>query len=156
MTIIGTPVPVQTTDTTLAALRASIRLTLADSADWPDATLNSYIADAIRAYANEFPSDDGYTIPVADNDEIPVPVNHWEALIAFVDFRTHWQLSAAEAAEITSNSIALSQLSTVARMAWNRYKEIIDRITWHNRGQSAAIVWDLPDVDASPITGRIY
>jgi len=154
MTIIGTPVPVTPADTTLAALRTAIRLQLPNSVDWPDLTLNSYIADAIRAYSNEFPSDNGYTIPSADSDEIPVPVGHWEALVAFVDFRAHWQLSATEAAEITSNSIVLSQLSTVARMAWNRYKEVIDRITWRHLGQSGALTWDMADeaLDAT----RIY
>jgi len=140
---------------TLATLRAAIRLQLSDAETWPDAALDAYIADAIRAYSNEFPSDNGYTIPTVDGDEVPVATNHWEALIAFVDFRSHWQLSAAEAANITTNSIVLSQLSTVARMAWNRYKEIIDRITWQYRGQSAAVEWDIAAADAS-VANRIY
>jgi len=150
----GTPISASQQDTTLATLRATIRLQLNDATDWPSATLDSYIADAIRAYSNEFPNADGYTIPVYDSDEVPVETNHWEALIAFVDFRAHWQLSAAEAADITTNSIVLSQLSTVARMAWNRYKEIIDRLTWQYRGQSEIVVWD--QADDNVLTGRIY
>jgi hypothetical protein len=129
-------------DNTLAALRAAIRLQLSQTVDWPNATLHSYIGDAIRFYANEFPREAGYTIPAEDDEEVPVATNHWEALVAFVDFRAHWQLSATEAAEMSTNSIALSQLSATARMAWNRYKEVMDRITWQFRGQSATITWD--------------
>jgi hypothetical protein len=150
----GAPASASVSDTTLATLRAAIRLQLSDNTDWPDATLDSYIADAIRAYSNEFPDDDGYTIPVADGDEVPVPVNHWEALIAFVDFRSHWQLAAGEAADMQANTISLSQLNTAGRMAWNRYEEVIDRLTWHYRGQSDIVAWDLDD--ANLVTGRIY
>lgn len=144
MTASGTRTPATTTqqDTTLGALRAAIRLQLSDTATWPDDTLDSYLADAIRAYSNEFPREDGYTIPALDDDEVPVPANHWEALIAFVDFRGHWQLAAGEAADMSPNTITVSQLNTAGRMAWNRYKEIIDRLTWHHRGQSATAVWN--------------
>ena len=41
--------------TTLAQLLAQVRLYLADETTWPDATLESYIADAVRFYSVEFP-----------------------------------------------------------------------------------------------------
>jgi hypothetical protein len=41
--------------TTLADLRAAIRLTLTNSTAWPDATLDKWIQDAIRFYSVEFP-----------------------------------------------------------------------------------------------------
>jgi hypothetical protein len=40
---------------TLADLRAALRLTLTSATDWPDATLDKWIADAIRFYSLEFP-----------------------------------------------------------------------------------------------------
>ena len=43
------------TGPTLAALRARCRLLLASTADWPDASLDAWIGDAIRFYSNEFP-----------------------------------------------------------------------------------------------------
>ena len=43
------------TGPTLAALRARCRLILASTADWPDASLDAWIGDAIRFYSNEFP-----------------------------------------------------------------------------------------------------
>jgi hypothetical protein len=41
--------------TTLKDLRDSIRLTLTDATGWPDATLDTFIQDAIRFYSVEFP-----------------------------------------------------------------------------------------------------
>lgn len=41
--------------TTLGELRAEVRLTLADAATWPDATLDAYIAAGIRLYSAHFP-----------------------------------------------------------------------------------------------------
>ena len=41
--------------TTRAQMLAIVRQTLADAAQWPDATLNAWIADAIRDYSAFFP-----------------------------------------------------------------------------------------------------
>ena len=41
--------------TTLADLRGQCRAVLASTPDWPDATLDIFIADGIRAYSNEWP-----------------------------------------------------------------------------------------------------
>jgi hypothetical protein len=66
---------------------------------------------------------------VADDDaQITVPVAHWEALYAFVDFRAHWELETDEALAVSTVSIVLAQLGQEARRAWTRYKETIDRI----------------------------
>lgn len=40
---------------TLATLRASVRLVLAGDTDWPDASLNDWIRDAIRLYSQTYP-----------------------------------------------------------------------------------------------------
>jgi len=40
---------------TLADLRAQCRLTLASTGDWPNATIDKWIADAIRLYSARFP-----------------------------------------------------------------------------------------------------
>ena len=40
---------------TLADMRARCRLMLASTADWPDASLDAWIGDAIRFYSVEFP-----------------------------------------------------------------------------------------------------
>lgn len=40
---------------TLAELRAQIRLLLVSATDWPDATLDGYIADACRFHSGQFP-----------------------------------------------------------------------------------------------------
>jgi hypothetical protein len=79
---------------------------------------------AIITYAGAHP------LPTtADDDaQITVPVHHWEALYAFVDFRAHWELETDEALNISTVSIVLAQLGQEARRAWNRYKETIDRI----------------------------
>jgi hypothetical protein len=66
---------------------------------------------------------------VADDDaQITVPIAHWEALYAFIDFRAHWELETDEALSVSTVSIVLAQLGQEARRAWTRYKETIDRI----------------------------
>jgi hypothetical protein len=222
---------------TLATLRAALRLTLTGATDWPDATLDKWIQDAIRFYSVEFPrtwrktqalttgtqayalpgghgflhvisveypsgqsppiflqqvdersaefasAGDYYAlrgiadstaiagdtaqgsivfaptvatgenaiityagthpIPTAgsDNDQITVPVQHWEALYAFVDFRAHWELETDEALTISTVSIVLAQLGQEARRAWNRYKETIDRIRSLTGTPSGFVPW---------------
>lgn len=235
MSIVGSRVTPVAAGDTLADLRAAIRLQLVDATTWPDATLDSYIGDAIRFYSGEFPRRWRHTlslatgtqvydlpgnhgvvavlrveypagetpesylvqaqensaefqagygcyalrgistatdmvtdtaaaqirfaetvstgetavieflgahpIPEEDEDQVTVPPSHWEALVAFVDFRAHWQLEAGEAVTMETNSIALSQLGQEARMAWNRFKEVVDRLTWRSGGQSAVVSW---------------
>jgi hypothetical protein len=221
---------------TLADLRAQIRLVLASTDDWPNATIDGFIADAIRFHSAQFPrrwrytlslttgtqsyalpgahafqgirsveyptgespqsyleevpewaqefqdksdvyavrgiDDDtaiesdtaaanilfaetvatgesaiieylgGHPIPTAGDDDaqITVPVSQWEALVAFVEFRAHWELETDEAVTLTSVSIILSQLGQEARMAWNRYKEIVNALLMQ-QSQSAQISW---------------
>jgi hypothetical protein len=210
----------------LSELRALIRLTATSTADWPDATLDAWIADGIRLYSAQFPrrwrktqtlttgtqayalprshgfrgiisveyptgedpqsflteaaewsdsfqDDDevyalrgisdataiesdsaiGYIVfaetvatgqsavieywgdhpvPTAgDNDaQITVPPQHIEALIAFCEFRAHWELETDEAYTATSVAIIMSQLGENARRAWNRYKEVMSQLEY--------------------------
>lgn len=209
---------------TLADLRAQIRAVLASSSDWADATLDAFIADAIRFHGQAFPrrwrhtlslttstqaydlpgthgfqgiisveypagqtpqsfleevpewsdrfqdqegvyairgiadttaieADDAaativfaetvstgesavieylgsHAIPSAGDDDaqITVPLQQWEALVAFVEFRAHWELESDEAVTLSTVSLTLSQLGQEARMAWNRYKEIVNAL----------------------------
>lgn len=225
--------------TTLADLRGQCRLALASTSDWADATLDKWIADAIRIYSARFPrtwkytltlatgtqsyalpglhglidvlrveypagqtppefvypadpdgpafqdgdcayaitapadstaieSDTGsgsilfadtvttgetavityngcHAIPVAADDDaqITVPLAHWEALIAFVDFRAHWELETDEAATISTVSVVLAQLGENARRAWNRYKELMDYYAASD-SRSHVIAWQMP------------
>jgi len=208
---------------TLADLRASCRALLADTTAWPNATLDRYIGDAVRAYSGEYPRHarhiltlttgtqayalpgglgfqgvtgvrypvadkparflvqvgeeerlfqaggacyalrlgladtvaadavDGlgmvvfaesvltgeeveieylaaHGIPSADTDVITVPTGHWEALIAFVDFRCHWEAESDETIAATPSSLVLSQLGENGRRAWNRWREVMGRL----------------------------
>ena len=218
---------------TLATLRARCRLILASVADWPDANLNAWIADAVCFYVLEFPralrydltlttgtrsydlpagcmavtaveypsgedpaeylaradewsalfqaggdcyalrgiadtvaaaSDTAliaivfpwavttgehalisylglHRVPAADTDAISVPEAHSEALIAFVDFRAHWALETDEAVTLSTVSIILSQLGQEARLAWRRYKEVMDRLQAMTPAPSGRVVW---------------
>lgn len=218
--------------TTLATLRAQCRALLASATAWPDATLDAFIQDSIRAYSADFPRtvtatftcekdehdyaisaghslasiisvvfdstllaelppyhpdlttgnyyawvaapDDlgadednasgtmqigptpaggemltvTYTtihrIPTVDSDDdiITVPQAHWEALIAFIDFRCHWMLESAEAVDPDPETMLLTQLGDNSRRAWVRYKELIARFQFLNAGRSAIITWD--------------
>jgi len=219
------------TGPTLAALRARCRLLLASTADWPDASLDAWIGDAIRFYSNEFPrlirhpltlvtgtqsyalpagcvgvvlveypAGDGvhrpprlvarvtedsaafqaggavyavrgvaedetnrsavifaetvatgetaivsysgaHWIPTADDESTSVPELHTEALIAFVDFRAHAQLESAEAVNLGNVSIILAQLGQEARLAWRRYKEVVERLQEKTPAPSGRVVW---------------
>ena len=224
---------------TLATLRAQCRALLASTADWPDATLDKFIADAIRLYSTRFPRKWRHTITLAtgtqtyalpgnhdildvlsieypagedppefvypvepdsqafadgeevyarvavadtvaieadtvagyitfaedvatgetaivtyhaahaiptaadDDAQITVPAAHWEALIAFVDFRCHWELETDEAYSVSTVSVVLAQLGENARRVWNRYKELMDFYAT-NDSRSKIIAWKMP------------
>jgi hypothetical protein len=85
----------------------------------------------------------GYPAPnIGDNDAvIAVSEAHLEALIAFVDFRAHWELESDEAVTLTTVSIILSQLGQEARLAWRRYKEVMDRLQVMTPTPSGRVVW---------------
>lgn len=229
--------PAYTPTTTLAALRAAIRLALPDATAWPNATLDAWIQDAIRFYSMEFPrlwryiltlatGTQAYTspgghgflsvqsveypygqsppeyvtqvderstqfaaagdyyalrgaadtlaietdlaaayivfaetvttgqfavityyglhpIPTAGDEDaqITVPAAHWEALIAFVDFRAHWELETDEALTVPTVSNNLELLGADGRRSWNRYKETIDRIRSITGTPSSIVNW---------------
>ena len=77
----------------------------------------------------------------SDDDVVLVPAGHLEALIAFVEFRVHWALETDEAINLGNVSILLSQLGTEARMAWRRYKEIVERLEAVAPTPSGRVVW---------------
>ncbi len=222
--------------TTLTTLRAQCRLVLASTTDWPNATIDGFIQDAIRFHSAQFPrrwrytlslttGTQGYPLPGAhgfhgvvaveyptgespqsflkradewddefqdkedvyalrgiadttaiesqtsqayiqfaetvttsetavieylgnhpiptagdDDAQITVPMHHWEALVAFVEFRAHWELESDEAVGVTASSIVLSQLGENARRAWNRYKEICNALA-RQEASSHTIDW---------------
>ena len=70
--------------------------------------------------------------PGDDSAVLTVPLAHWEALIAFVDFRCHWELEVDEAYTTVGVALTLSMLGENGRRAWNRWREIMDRL--HRRG----------------------
>jgi hypothetical protein len=212
--------------TTLAGLRAQCRALLASTADWPDATLDRFIADAIRTYSAEFPRQRRHTLNLAtgtqryplpgghgylgmvsveypagqspprflvagagyrllgaedavlavddvhagaihftesvttgesaeltykgvhhlpavgaDADLITVPEAHHEALIAFVDFRCHWELETDEAVLPNQTSIVLAMLGENGRRAWNRWRELMARLTPVQGGAPGWVTW---------------
>ena len=232
---------------TLADLRAQIRLVLASATDWPDATLDAFIQDAIRFHSGQFPRrwryslslstntqnyalpgahalqairsveyptgedpqvfldqveewDDrfqdqeevyalrgvldttaiesdtavgeivfaetvatgetaiieymaAHAIPTAADDDaqITVPTSHWEALIAFVEFRSHWELESDLACTVSTVSIVLAQLGQEARYAWNRYKEIMNALVLQ-QARTVTIPW----ASQSKTMDRVY
>jgi hypothetical protein len=71
-----------------------------------------------------------HTLPSADTDVITVPEHHTEALTAYVTFAAAAQLENEEAAAIGADTITLSQLGETARRAWNRYRDVMDRLSW--------------------------
>jgi len=84
-----------------------------------------------------------HEVPAAGDDActITVPAAHWEALIAFVDFRGHWELETGKAITVTTNSVVLAQLGENARRAWLRFKEVQRQIGYLEGGKSAIVSW---------------
>lgn len=66
-----------------------------------------------------------HAVPSTGSDVLTVPDSQLEALIAFVEFRAHWELETDEAFAISNVSVVLAQLGENARRAWNRYKEVV-------------------------------
>jgi hypothetical protein len=87
-----------------------------------------------------------HQVPLGQDDDayITVPVAHWEALIAFVDFRCHWELESDLAATVTNVSIVLAQLGQEGRRAWNRYKEIMNVLVM-GASRSVNVPWSSQD-----------
>ncbi len=117
----------------LGELRALVRLTLASTAAWPDATLDGWIGQGIRLYGAHFGE---VAVPVAGDDdvEIGVPAIHLEAIVAYADFAAHRELEADEAVVVDASTVVLSQLGQEARRAWERYKDVMDRLVWLGGG----------------------
>ncbi|MBI1294121.1 hypothetical protein GC175_04075 [bacterium] len=69
-------------------------------------------------------------VPVvgADTDIITVPEPHFEALVAFVEFRCHAELVSDESVNPNETSIVLSMLGEQGRRAWNRWREVMQRL----------------------------
>jgi hypothetical protein len=73
-----------------------------------------------------------HAVPAPGEDEAAVTLTegHYQAVVAFCEFASHWELETDEAAGVSASSIVLSQLGDEARRAWNRYKDVMDRLTW--------------------------
>lgn len=128
---------------TLGELRALLRVTLADATAWPDDALDRWIGAAIRLYSAHLPrrvldpetaalSWEPHAVPpVGDDDAVlTVPEPHVEALTAYVEFAAHYELETDEACVADGSTIVLAQLGEESRRAWNRYKEVMDRLLW--------------------------
>jgi hypothetical protein len=73
-----------------------------------------------------------HVAPVAGDDDavITVPAAHLEAITAYVSFAGRAELATDEAVNVTESALILSQLGQESRLAWNRYKEVMDRLGW--------------------------
>jgi len=86
---------------------------------------------------------EGRAVPeVGDDDaELDCPDAHLEALIAFCEFRAHWERETICAVTPDAVSLTLAQLGENARRAWNRYREVVARLRWSSGGASAVVWW---------------
>ena len=69
---------------------------------------------------------------------------HLQAITAFVEFAAHYELESDEAVIVDSSSVVLAQLGEESRKAWNRYKDVLDRLTWLSDGGplgSSVVSW---------------
>lgn len=116
----------------------------ADSVSATTDTANSYIVfgetvttgeTAVISYRGH------HRVPTSDSEVTSVPEAHTEALIAFVEFRAQWKLEADEAVDLSDVSIILSQLGQEARLAWRRYKEIVDRLQMLTPTPIGIVTW---------------
>lgn len=75
---------------------------------------------------------------------ITVPRAHVQAITAFVEFAAHYELESDEAVTVESSSVVLAQLGEESRKSWNRYKDVMDRLTWLSDGGplgSSVVTW---------------
>ncbi|MCP4127922.1 MAG: hypothetical protein GY753_12780 [Gammaproteobacteria bacterium] len=95
----------------------------------------------------------GHSIPEPGEDDaqITVPVAHWEALIAFVNFRAKMAKESEKVATIETISIVVSQLGSEVRLAWKVYKDVMDRISYIDSEGGKHVSWQ--DVGG---VGRVY
>ena len=128
---------------TRAELRALIRLTVGSATRWSDATLDQWIAAAVRLYGAHFGE---AAVPAADEDPVDVPETHLEALTAYVDFAAAREMQMAAANESDGSSITVSQLGDQARRAWNRYKDVMDQLVAMSVGATTLVKWDVAQV----------
>ena len=71
----------------LSDLRASVRLVLASATDWPDATLDGFIQDAIRFHSNYFPKRWRHTLTLATGTQAyDLPAEHGLKSIISVEY----------------------------------------------------------------------
>jgi hypothetical protein len=77
----------------------------------------------------------------ADDDYITVPDAHLEALAAFVEFRSMWDLQTRQAYAEDDVTVILAQLGENARRAWNRYKELTGRYQGITPVPSGRVSW---------------
>ena len=74
---------------TLADLRAQIRLLLASTDDWPNATIDGFIADAIRFHSAQFPRRWRHTLSLTTGTQAyPLPGAHAFQGILSVEYPT--------------------------------------------------------------------
>ena len=66
----------------------------------------------------------------ADTAVVTVPAQHVEAISSYVEFAAHYELETDEALVADGSTIVLAQLGEESRRAWNRYKEVMDRLAW--------------------------
>ena len=83
-----------------------------------------------------------HTLLSSDDDVVTVPEAHLEAIMAFVDFRAHWEAESDEAYSAASSSLILSQLGENGRRAWNRWREMMGRLRPLGGWQRVNPVWD--------------
>jgi hypothetical protein len=72
-----------------SVLRATIRLTLASTSDWPDATLDKWIAEATRFYSAQFPRQQRHTLALTTGTQAyALPGGHDTPEILTVEYPT--------------------------------------------------------------------
>lgn len=95
---------------------------------------------AVIEYLGAHPTPD-----IGDNDaQITVPRQHWQAILAYCEYRAVCELLHDEAVTVdTSNvSIVLGQLTDSTRAAWSRFKDVMDKLVYDNSGRSRIVTWD--------------
>lgn len=78
--------------------------------------------------------------PVAGDDDfdVTIPNAHLEAVTAFCNFAAQAKSLLDTVPDADNTTLLLSQLNTNARSAWNRYKEVMDRLVWLGSATGAA------------------